>query len=586
MNLQRGRDQSIHLAIVLGVFGLLAARYWFVCDDAYITFRYARNLAWGRGLVFNPGEFPPVEGYSDFLWLVGAFVFEAVGLRPDRWMPWISFGCGAFLVARVYQLLRGHLDLGAEASLWGALAVAASPAIGCWATSGLETMPQALLTFLLFESVVLQRRDAEGRDIDRSIGPAIGALALTLIRTEGLGWLLVVFAAAIVARLVDKVPLRPTLLRLARIAVPALALFGVYTAWRFQYYGTFVPNTALVKVGFGVPLLARGLKYVLLFVATCLTPLAAIAAAPYAARTERHGTWVAIAMLASAFPAYAVVVGGDFMPFGRLLVPAIPFVGLLIGAGMAELVRRSRGGTTRARWAGGALLLVSLLPSVDLHLVPNVVRRQLHFRLSDKDFLSELNRWQNQRENSDGFTERGLALAQVADDADVVVAAAVGAVGYWSGITVLDQHGLVTKEVAYRPMPDGPLTQSPGHDKHVDPEYFVKYEPRFLYARAVDGKLAAGRMKDTIDQWEIKEFVKDRYVPDFYEVTIPDQTERTFLLVIRLRQPGEDSAQVWYRFPARRRALNAELRAENADDGGDAEDGDDGANEDGGSTSG
>ena len=34
---------------------------WFLCDDAFISFRYARNLLEGHGLVFNPGEF--VEGY-------------------------------------------------------------------------------------------------------------------------------------------------------------------------------------------------------------------------------------------------------------------------------------------------------------------------------------------------------------------------------------------------------------------------------------------------------------------------------------------------------------------------------------------
>ena len=38
-------------------------------DDAYISFRYARNFANGYGLVFNPGQ-PPVEGYSNFLWVV------------------------------------------------------------------------------------------------------------------------------------------------------------------------------------------------------------------------------------------------------------------------------------------------------------------------------------------------------------------------------------------------------------------------------------------------------------------------------------------------------------------------------------
>ena len=36
-------------------------------DDAYISFRYARNLAEGLGFVYNAGE--RIEGYTNFLWV-------------------------------------------------------------------------------------------------------------------------------------------------------------------------------------------------------------------------------------------------------------------------------------------------------------------------------------------------------------------------------------------------------------------------------------------------------------------------------------------------------------------------------------
>jgi hypothetical protein len=35
-------------------------------DDAFISFRYARNLADGYGLVWNPGG-EPTQGYTNFL---------------------------------------------------------------------------------------------------------------------------------------------------------------------------------------------------------------------------------------------------------------------------------------------------------------------------------------------------------------------------------------------------------------------------------------------------------------------------------------------------------------------------------------
>jgi arabinofuranosyltransferase len=541
--------------LLAAAFLLVAARFAFVCDDAYITFRYAKNLATGIGLVFNPGETPPVEGYSDFLWLLAASALELVHLRPDVILPAVSVGCGVALVHRIHSALLDRLDVGRTAAFFAALAFAASPATGCWATSGLETMPQALLGFLLFERLVLNPKD-HGWPL-----PAILSVALAMIRAEGIAWVAVIYGASVVSRLAEREPLRDHLARLLRSAAPMLALFAVYTAWRLQYYGTLVPNTALVKVALSLRSVGRGIKYVLLFWATCLVPLAMLAPLPIVLRDRRQGLWLAIGLLAAAFPVYGAVVGGDFMPFGRLLVPGLPFAALILGGGLQELVRRSRGRTERAGYVGIALVLVGLLPAFDLNLVPEVVREQLHFRLSDKQYLSELNRWQNQKENSEGFTRRGLALAQVAKPRDAVVAAAVGAVGYFSGITVYDQHGLVTKEVAYRDVPDGPLTQSPGHDKHVDPDYFVKYEPKFLYARELDGKLAAGRMKETLDQWDVPNSVKDRYVPDWYEVSIPG-TERAFLLVIRRLERNEDPAKLWNDFPERRKELNQELREE------------------------
>ena len=48
---------------------LVAYGLWgFSYDDAFVTYRYADNLAAGRGLVFNPGE--PVLGTTAPGWAV------------------------------------------------------------------------------------------------------------------------------------------------------------------------------------------------------------------------------------------------------------------------------------------------------------------------------------------------------------------------------------------------------------------------------------------------------------------------------------------------------------------------------------
>src|SRR5438552_142444 len=51
------------------IFAIISYRLrLYTLDDAFISLRYARNLAKGHGIVFNAGE--RVEGYTNFLWVV------------------------------------------------------------------------------------------------------------------------------------------------------------------------------------------------------------------------------------------------------------------------------------------------------------------------------------------------------------------------------------------------------------------------------------------------------------------------------------------------------------------------------------
>ena len=55
----------------------------FLTDDAFISFRYVSNALAGRGLVWNPAPFLPVEGYTNFAWVVllGG-VWAVTGIEP------------------------------------------------------------------------------------------------------------------------------------------------------------------------------------------------------------------------------------------------------------------------------------------------------------------------------------------------------------------------------------------------------------------------------------------------------------------------------------------------------------------------
>jgi arabinofuranosyltransferase len=54
------------LLLALGLFIAESSQLRPQIDDAFISYRYARNLVEGHGLVFNIGEY--VEGYTNLLW--------------------------------------------------------------------------------------------------------------------------------------------------------------------------------------------------------------------------------------------------------------------------------------------------------------------------------------------------------------------------------------------------------------------------------------------------------------------------------------------------------------------------------------
>ena len=97
-DLVRGAGVALSFLPWLALLGWLSAVAWFLCDDAFISFRYARNLLEGHGLVFNPGEY--VEGYTNFLWVLElAALWGVMGIPPERAAPWLSVACTVGVVA-------------------------------------------------------------------------------------------------------------------------------------------------------------------------------------------------------------------------------------------------------------------------------------------------------------------------------------------------------------------------------------------------------------------------------------------------------------------------------------------------------
>ncbi|NJP07335.1 MAG: hypothetical protein HC837_17785 [Chloroflexaceae bacterium] len=76
-----------------------------VLDDAFISFRYAKNLIEGGGFTFNPGG-ELVEGYTNFLWTIIMAAALAVGLEPVMTAQWLCSGIAITTLLVSYHLAR------------------------------------------------------------------------------------------------------------------------------------------------------------------------------------------------------------------------------------------------------------------------------------------------------------------------------------------------------------------------------------------------------------------------------------------------------------------------------------------------
>ena len=250
------------LALALGALLLYQFRAY-AADDAYITFRFARNLARGAGVVWNPGQ-PPVEGYSNFLWMLLAAGALRLSLDPLLVARIASVLCyGASLVAvRALALRAGASQRHANLP---ALLFAAVPAFAYWAVSGLETVSVVLLALLYF--LALAREADPGRLPWRS---ALLADLLLLSRPEAP--LLMVLAV---------VPLLRPLTReraawLSRLALLALPVAALYLGWKWLTFHRLFANTVAAKLHFmvGVTLVAGFFAYAFPLIAGLAAALA------------------------------------------------------------------------------------------------------------------------------------------------------------------------------------------------------------------------------------------------------------------------------------------------------------------------
>lgn len=318
---------AVQLLVASALFTAGLAIFRFTCDDAWIAFRYVHNLLIGRGLVWNPAPFPPVEGYTSFAWVMVCAAGEALtGLGPDRVAEALLYASGLVTLGLIGSWaarmpLAPGLERWRPALVAGVLlGIVSNRTFLIWCTSGLE---QGFNTVLLVAWLYVGRW---GTGTARVWGLTSLAATLALVRPDGLlTWVLTGLLCALWA----------WQRRLPLVAASPLVVPVLHLLWRRWTYGLWLPNTYYAKHAALWP--ESGVVYATSFLLeygfVFWIPLALVG-------LRRRGLPGPVGAVASAavlghFAYYTLAVGGDHFGF-RVYHHLIPLAWLglpwLLGA--------------------------------------------------------------------------------------------------------------------------------------------------------------------------------------------------------------------------------------------------------------
>lgn len=439
--------------------------FHYTSDDAYISYRYARHVADGIGLVWNPGE--RVEGYSNFLWVLTLAGFSKAGadiVLAGRWLGFglaVAAGGGTYLLTTMLLPARdGSASRdGRPAGVAAALLLASSGPFALWAAAGLET---AMFACVILAATMLHIREASGRGLPLS--GAVWGLAY-MVRPDA-PLLFAVSGAWKIGESALRIRRGDTTLgdevSLIALWVAAFgAVFVPYFAWRYATYGWIFPNPYYAKVGDGIEQWERGLRYIYSFISdyaiwlVLLAPLAAlygrIARGPVMYVTTLFGAWLVL----------LAYVGGDSLLRFRLLAPVLPLFYAAICASSAALLAAAQPPARSPVFLRGAVAGAAVLALIAFNLYPSSTDRAIVSERLAMTYRIEIGRWL--REGVPGETS--------------IAVVAAGAVPFESRLVTIDMLGINDEHIAHRKLDIG--TFPAGHEKYHS-EYVLGRRPDII----------------------------------------------------------------------------------------------------------
>lgn len=202
----------------------------YAIDDSWIHLQFARNLASGAGLRFDPSA-PPVYACSSPLWvflLAPAYFAGVGGITMARLLS--SLGAGA-CVFMAWRLAR-EADFKPLFRIALPLFVALDPWMIRWGSSGMESSLAAFLVICWMLAAVSERKHPA------AAGLAAGLAFLTRPELAFLGALTPLFAGGGLRRIMNGL-------------IPWMVIVSTWLAAAHTVFGTFLPAAVHAKVQSG-----------------------------------------------------------------------------------------------------------------------------------------------------------------------------------------------------------------------------------------------------------------------------------------------------------------------------------------------
>lgn len=435
-------------------------------EDAYIGYRYAENFANGHGLTFNNGDY--VEGYSNFLFIILLSLSYKIGVSTTLASKSIGI-ISSLIILLILPKIISYLTNRRCSYLvryFPSLCLSSYPAFTYWTTSGMETTFFASLLVIAFYFTIKEENNL--------YVASLFYILATLVRMEGILYFISIVMAYsihnyIVMKKIDKLFFR----RLFYIIIPYIIAMIIWELWRWNYYGSFLPNTYYIKM----PALdqifpiSRGIIYMSSFwnsiggISILLLSLLFVFG-KYPIFIKLY--YIFIQLL---WHLYLREANGDWMVLHRFYIHLVPFIFIFLSISIGYVIKNQRALNT---------FLIAYIIGFSLHSI-------YYYR-------------NNQYNNTIGLQSEvhvGQWLKNNMDQNKTLAVLNAGALPYFSKLKIIDYYGLMDSELSRMPLKkvlidmDSDGIKEKKSMERFNPDWLLDQKPDLV---EIPGKIIEGRL--------------------------------------------------------------------------------------------